>query len=127
MTMAEAEQLGYSFTGISWNIWRDSEEYIKQQKERAKNIKKTFKGADYVIVTGRKNDWLGGSDSKAIMGNDIFDKYLYFNLEDTKKEIDSFEERKAQLYKRYEEALKALENEHNRLTREYEEALSLMK
>lgn len=127
MTMGEAEQLGYSYTGISWNVWRDSEEYIKQQKERAKKIKKTFKGADYVIVTGRKSDWLGSSDSKAIMGNDIFWKYQSFNLEATKKEIDSFDERKAELYKKYEEELKALENKHNKLMEEYEEALSLMK
>ena len=127
MTMDEAQKLGYSFTGISWNIWRDSEEYIKKQKERAKKIKQTYKDADYVIVTGRKNDWLGGPDNKAIMGNDLFKKYQYFNLEAMKKEIDSFEERKAQIYKKYEEELKALENKHNKLIEEYKEALNLMR
>ena len=127
MTMDEAQKLGYSFTGISWNIWRDSEEYIKKQKERAKKIKQTYKDADYVIVTGRKNDWLGGPDNKAIMSNDLFKKYQYFNLEAMKKEIDSFEERKAQIYKKYEEELKALENKHNKLIEEYKEALNLMR
>ena len=44
-----------------------------------------------------------------------------------KKEIDSFEERKAHIYKKYEEELKALENKHNKLIEEYKEALNLMR
>lgn len=113
MTMSEAEELGFEFTGITCNRWRDQtrwEESIKVAKE----IKKNFRGADYRIVTGRKNDWLGSSDSKALMANEIFSKiWPEYSHKEYSTRLARLPERRRKIEEEYQAKLAELAREES--------------
>ena len=115
MNMHEAEQQGYHFTGITYNKWRDEEARWEKVKQTAKEIKKTYRDADYVIVSGRKGDWLGDSDTKAIMGNKVFsmvyDEHVYHYTQDR---VERYEITKQKLLEKFNKELAQLEENKNK-------------
>lgn len=115
MNMHEAEQQGYRFTGITYNRWRDKEARWEKVKQIAKEIKKTYRDADYVIVSGRKGDWLGNSDTKAIMGNKVFnmvyDEHVYHYTQDR---VERYEITKQKLLEKFNKELAELEENKNK-------------
>lgn len=112
MTENEARELGYISTGVYYDKYE--EQYWNKCKQEAAMIKKTFKGADYKVVTLREKDYLGNY-SRCIMGNKIFIKVKdeFFNHY-TEKRIASYEERKAALVAEYEKKLQELEDSYKK-------------
>lgn len=114
MNMYEAEQQGYRFTGITYNRWRDEEAQWEKTKQVAKEIKKIYRDADYVIVSGRKCDWLGDSNTKAIMGNKVFNmvynEHVYHYTQDR---IERYEITKQKLLEKFNKELAELEKKKN--------------
>lgn len=120
----DAERAGYSFTGITWSKWNAEAE--AKAIARAKELKATYAGVDYRIVTGSKNSWLGTS-SKGIWGNELFQKVLYYDAEKQLKYLNSYEKRVAQAKVEYEEALEALAKKQASVQAEYDEIMALRK
>lgn len=120
----DAERAGYSFTGITWNKW-DTEAEAKAIAE-AKELKATYNGVDYKIVTGSKNSWLGAS-SKGIWGNELFQKVMYYDAEKQRKYLEDYEKRVAQAKVDYEETLEALAKKQASVQAEYDEIMALKK
>lgn len=110
MNMYEAEQQGYHFTGITYNKWRNEEARWEKVKKAAKEIKKTYRDADYVIVSG----WLGDSDTKAIMGNKVFNmvygEHVYHYVQNR---IERYEITKQKLLEKFNKELAELEENKN--------------
>lgn len=75
MNEYEAQKSGYHYCGPSISSWPRQREIEIWEKDKAiaKQIKKEYVGADYKIVSGSRNGWLS-SGSKAIYGNDVFNK-----------------------------------------------------
>ena len=115
MNMCEAEQQGYRFTGITYNKWRDEEAQWEKVKQTAKEIKKIYRDADYVIVNGRRTDWLGDSNTKAIMGNEVFNlvynEHVYHYTQDR---IERYEITKQKLLEKFNKELAELEENKNK-------------
>ena len=124
MTMEQAEQQGFHFTGITWSIWDKEDE--AQQKACIQELKKKYTGVDYRIVTGNKHSWLG-SNSKAVMGNDVFQKVQYYNEDQAKKFLNNYNTRVKALKKEYEEKLKKLQEEQDKAQQLYDEIIALKK
>lgn len=89
-----AESEGFVYVGPVISSWPASHEKSgwESDLQRAKNIKKTYNGADYRIVTGTARSWLG-TGCRAIYGNEVFNKIW----ELTRYETFSFENRAARL------------------------------
>ena len=98
MKWNDAINQGFRFTGACWHIG-DSVREARYKKEAAR-IKKTFPGADYRIVTGTNNSWLGAG-SKAILGNDIYIKFQYFKEEASRKAIKILRQKKQEALEEY--------------------------
>lgn len=89
-----AESEGFVYVGpvvSSWPSGREKSDW-ESDLQRAKNIRKTYNGADYRIVTGTARSWLG-TGSRAIYGNEVFNKIWQL----TRYETFSFENRAARL------------------------------
>ena len=99
MTAKNASEKGFHYTGMAWYKWNTKDE--EYYKEKARTIKKTFKGADYRIVT-ESNGW------KHIYGNKLFNEVAYYNVDWEKDYLDSFSERVKRLTEEYEDKLKRL-------------------
>lgn len=124
MNEMTAERAGYGFTGMAWSKWNTEKE--AEMKAKAEKIKKTYRGADYRIVMGSKNSWLGAS-SKGIWGNDIFQKVQYYNEEKQRKYLDEYSKRVAKAKADYEKVLKELAETQAKVQAEYDEIMALKK
>ncbi len=120
----DAERAGYSFTGMCWSKWDTEAE--ARHVARAKELKATYSGVDYRIVTGSKSSWLGTS-SKGIWGNELFQKVMYYDVEKQRKYLDSYEKRVAQAKAKYEEELENLAKKQASVQAEYDEIMALRK
>lgn len=75
MNEHDAEKLGFHYCGPSISRFPTEREFNvwEEDKKIAKRIKREYKDADYVIVSGTSHGWLS-SGSKAIYGNANFSK-----------------------------------------------------
>ena len=122
MTFKQAQKEGWQFTGMSWDrYWNSYNKKESDYKAEAARIKKVFKGADYRIVTGGKNSWLG-PDAKAIMGNEIFCKFQYFDFDSTFSAIEKFPKQVQELREKYQKELDALVTTQKQKVELYNEA-----
>lgn len=76
----EAEQQGFYYTGISSAAWNT--EKWEEALNRAKEIKATYKGADFRIVNNYCEGRNGRTLWKDIYGNEIFKEAQYFKPEE---------------------------------------------
>lgn len=128
MQTKKAEKQGYYFTGITYNKYYDNEAIWKEDKAKAAMIKKNYKDADYMIINGCKNDWLGSNNIKAIMGNKVFLKVMEEDVYKTySKKVNSYKERKANLIANFKEQLKKLDDEYQHNLKMLNEIESLRK
>jgi len=102
----EAFEKGFYFTGACWSVWDKKAE--EDCKAKAADIKKRFKGADFRIVSGSANGWLSSS-SKAIFGNEIYNKVRYWKETDLENRLGYIEKRRAELLKQIEDLDKQTE------------------
>ena len=124
MTEREAHEKGYAFTGMCWSIYDNSSSHSEQYKAEARKIKKTYEGADYVIVTGNKGSWLGSS-SKGIYGNEIFNKVKDYDEERALAYMHSYCDRVEKAKQEYEATLKKLSDDLDEAIRKYNYIQSL--
>ena len=106
----EAHENGYTYCGPIVSAYprqRDIDIWDRH-KATAKRLKKGYIGADYVIVTGSKNGWLG-QGSKAIYGNETFNKLwhaLAYENSTPEAQIEIRQKCKARIQAEYEAEMK---------------------
>lgn len=122
MTRRQAEDAGFRYTGMSS---RRTDE-IAKKKARAKEIKATFKDADYRIVYETVRE-AGGAGWVSIYGNDIFCRCQYFDAERAKANLESKDKAIADLKAKYEKDLAEIEDRYSKMEIEYNEMIALMK
>ena len=126
MKKQEAIALGFHYTGMSCNNYE--REKWENTKKRAQAIRRTYKGADFRVVTESCNSRMGSSTWNSIYGNDIFCKAQYFDEEYEKTYIqESHAKRLENLKKEYEEKVQHEIDEFNRRKSDYEYMLSIKK
>lgn len=124
MNERQAHDQGYVFTGMCWSTYDQPSWRPEQYKAEARKIKKTYEGADYVIVTGTKGSWLG-QNSKGIYGNEIFNKVKDYDEERALAYIHSHCDRVEKARQDYEATLKKLTEDLDEAIRRYDYIQSL--
>lgn len=126
MKEREAIAQGFSYTGMSASEW-DRERWEEYKKE-AQEIRKTYKGADFRVVTETCRSRLGNSIYKSIYGNEVFCKVQYFNQADEEKYLNELHnQRLVNLKEEYDKKVtEEMEYYKNKLA-EYKYIMSIKK
>lgn len=101
----------FTFLGPTVSRYWAKERELKNWNDSitiARAIRKKYKGADFRIVTGTANSWLG-QHSKGLYGNEIMHKvWEEERFHYTQGRVDNFDTRLAELKKEYDDKVAAL-------------------
>ena len=126
MKANEAISAGFRYTGMSASEW-DNARWEKYKKE-AQEIRKTYKGADFKVVSERESGRYGSTVWKSIYGNDTFCKVQYFSQKHEEDYLNTIHNQRLEaLQKEYEQKVEAENQEFNERKENYIYIMSLKK
>lgn len=122
----EARELGFEYTGMGASVY-DTTGWEKD-KARAQEIKRTYKGADFRVVSKSCATRYGSEGWKNIYGNKIFRQAQYFNPEVEEKYLnEGHNKRLEELKKKYEEEVQKEMEYYQQRKDKYDYLMSIKK